>query len=773
MPTAQGAAEYIHEGIWTDWSKGPILGSTLTVSPYHATILSPAIAIFVSIAGSQLWRLFQFGLHQARANTKPSHFLYHQQQVVLRNTGTDLNALWRFLRLGIAWRHQKHVAVVRTSVPLVVWTFIHFVTVVVASVLSSWVLSAGNRALSRSPYCGTFNQTYLDKVYSNDVSDPTVAPLAMEYASYINQRFAAVQQHVDICSTSVEGCNSMAAEDLSYSAQLMPNKCPFDSEACHPKIDGSMSFDTGYLSSMEHLGINAPEHGRVAFRFTAQCAPLNDMKYTTGWQSVSTNSGSSSKNMADALYGPGVTSSRNATYSITELDVECDQRATIPPYSLDAQYAAAGGSINQSSATFAPIPELQTTEADLSLMLLSFNNAYNSPVYDPWFAASTPYNDSNAFCLKQDKVFYVRDRPLTGLGCTQQWQYCNTTKDANLDSAHCTPPMGIDQIDNLIFAGSEPLDVKFTPEQLALISRFDQVAVRASFYYVAYALSKATSAPLKARNLVSTTAGLPLPSTQWQEETKYWTDILLAYLQQSWLDFSTGQFSPNVNYINITKSPKDSEHSDPLDKAAAYICTNQIVRTTVYRNFNFFALMLTFVLGTIVIVLGLSIEDIIGVVRQRRLNHDGSNGKQDMWILNSDVEMLKTVSELSSGAVWSRSKNGVPLAGPGVAASINDLRAEDYDVDSGKGLVHPTVKRHRTEFSTSSPRDEKSLHCHTHDGGVRCASRDGLDHSRSTSEETADTMASTTFVYKNDFERSFSRPTIVRQGNSADRLLVI
>lgn len=760
MSTAHGAAEYIYEGIWTDWSKGPILGSTLTVSPYHATILSPAIAIFVSIAGSQLWRLFQFGLHQARATKHPSDFLYHQQQVVLRNTGADLNAMWRLSRLGIAWRHQQHVAAFRTSFPLVFWTLVHFVTVVVASILSSLVLGAGDRALSRSPYCGTFNQTYLETVYSNNVLDPAVPQLAMEYASYVNEKWAAVQKHVDICSTSVEGCDSLPIDDLPYSARLMSKSCPFNNEVCHPSIDGSMSFDTGYLSTMNHLGINAPEHDRMAFRLTAECTPLNDNKYTTDWHTVQTSDKDSSKRMADALYGVGATSSRNATYSITDLDIDCDQRATIPPYWLDAQYAAAGGSVDQESATFDPIPELQQTDADLSLMLLSFNNAYDGPVYDPWFAASTPHNDSNAFCLDQAKIFYVRDRPLTGLACTQQWQFCNTTKHRDLNDAHCTPPMGIVQLDSLIFAGGEPASVEFSPEQLALISRFDQVAVSASFYYVAYALSKATSAPLKARNLISTTAGLPLPATQWQEETKYWTEILLAYLQQSWIDFSTGQFSPKTDYINVTKSIKDSKHLDPLDKAAANMCANQIVRTTVYRNFNFFALMLTLVLGTIVIVLGLSIEDIIGLIRQRRLNYEGGSSKQDMWVLNSDIEMLKTISELQGGAVWSRSKNGVPIAEPGMKADINGLRAENYDSDSTKVLVHsPASTQHSIGLSAQSPRDGKAPYCYTHKEERPCAICGTLDHARNTTgDKSATTVTSTSLMYTNDFRTRFDTP---------------
>lgn len=760
MPTAHAAAEYIYEGIWTDWSKGPILGSTLTVNSYHAAILSPAIAIFVSIAGSQLWRLFQFGLHQARARKHPSDFLYHQQQVILRNTGADLNAIWRLFRLGIAWRYQRQVATFKTSFPLVFWTLIHFLIVVVASILSSLALGAGDKALSRSPFCGTFNQTYLEKVYSSNVSDPTISQLAMEYASYVNEKWAAVQKHVDLCSTSVEGCDSMPIDDLPYSAQLTPNACPFNSEACHPTTDGSMSFDTGYLSTMDHLGINVPEHNRIAFRLTAQCAPLNDKKYTTEWHTVQTSNGNPSKRMADALYGVGATSSVNATYSVTDLDISCDQRATIPPYWLDAQYAAAGGSIEEGSATFVPITELQQTEADLSLMLLSFNNAYDGPVYDPWFAASTPHNDSDAFCLDQEKVFYIRDRPLTGLGCTQQWQFCNTTNHKDLNDAHCTPAMGIIQLDNLISAGNESAVVKFSPEQLALISRFDQVAVRASFYYVAYALSKATSAPLKARDLIATTAGLPLPTTQWHEETKYWTEILLAYLQQSWLDFSTGQFSPKIDYINVTMSTKDSKDLDPLDRAASYMCANQIVRTKVYRNFNFFALMLTLVLGTIVIVLGLSIEDIIGLLRRRQLNFNGGSSKQDMWVLNSDIEMLKTISELQGGAVWSRSNNGVPIAGPGMKADINGLRAGNYDSDSAKVSIYPAnLTQHVIGLSAQSAHDVKAPFCHAHEEGRLCAICSTLDQSRSTtSDKSATTVTSTSLMFSNDFTTRFDRP---------------
>ncbi len=713
MPVALSASDYIYEGIWINWSRGPSLGSTLTVNPYHASILSPALAIFISIAGSQLWRLFQFGLHQIRATSSGQSLIYHQQQVILRNTATDLNTLWRLSRTGFAWRHQRDAKVLSATLPLIFWTLVHLVLIILLGLFSSWLLEATDEVLSRSPWCGTYNRTYTAAVYTTDGNDVDAVQKSMEYGNYQNWRYGAIQQHVDICRSSVEGCDSLPKKNLTWTSNIVPGGCPFDPKICHPDLDGSIVFDTGYLSSSSHLGFNARKHDRVSFRMVAQCAPLDDAKHSTGWQDIPGTANLPAHQSADALYGASATNARNSTYSLTRQHLECDQRAVTPPYSLNSEFALPGGSVSEGTATFDPIQELQLSDADTSLAMLSAINAYSEPVSDPWFSAKQAVNETNAFCLQEKMTLYTRDQPLTTIGCTQQWQICSA--DSTEDD-RCTPLQALSQ------AQASVSDLHLTPNQLATVTRIFKAATGASFYYVINALAQSTSSPLKARNLISNTIGLPLPDNQWQAETKYWIEIILAYLQQTSLDFSTGQFAASTDYINVTK------HSgiDPVGDAAHWLCQNQIIHNHSYRNFNFFALLLTVVLCAVIIILGLSIEDLIGYIRQRNLKYSGANGKQDMWIANSDLDMLRTIDEVKNGGTWSRSKNGVPLGQPGYRVSIQELRNESVDVEKGTGIINLAVKRAQTSLEARRKARHPYMYGHSH---KRCATCSAFEFS--------------------------------------------
>lgn len=705
MPTALSASQYIYEGIWINWRRGPLLGSTLTVNPYRASILSPALAIVISIAGSQLWRLFQFALHQIRATSSDRSLIYHQQQVILRNTATDLNTLWRLIRTGFAWRHQKDAKIMKTLLPLLFWTVIHLVLIILLGIFSSWLLEANDEVLSTSPWCGTYYQTYVDAVYTTDGNDADAVQKSMAYGNYQNWQYSSIQQHVDICRTSVEGCAILPTKNLTWISSIMPGDCPFDSTICHPDLDGSILFDTGFLSSGSHLGFNAKSHDRVTFRMAAQCAPLDDAKHSTAWQSIRETDNLPAHQAADALYGASATNARNATYSVTRQYLECDQRAITPPYSLNSEFALPGGNTSAGTATFDPISELQSLDADTSLVMLSSIAAYSGPVSDPWFSAQQTVNETNAFCLREQKTLYIREQPLTTIGCIQRWQICNTD---STQGTRCTPLQSVSQVQASID------DLGLSPKQRATATRIINAAYGASFYYVINSLAQSTSSPLKARNLISDTIGLPLPDNQWQTETKYWVEILLAYLQQTSLDFSTGQFSASTDYINVTKHTG----TDPVEDAAHWLCQNQIIHSHSYRNFNFFALLLTVVLCTIIIILGLSIEDVIGYIRQRNLRYSGANGKQDMWIANSDLEMLRTIDEVRNGGIWSRSKNGVPLGPPGYKVSIQDLKNESVDVEKGTGIVNLAVKRVQTGIDDR----RRAQHPYGHEPGhKRCA----------------------------------------------------
>ena len=55
--------------------------------------------------------------------------------------------------------------------------------------------------------------------------------------------------------------------------QNMTAPCPFAPEVCKSP-DKNLILDTGYLSSHEHFGINAPPRDRFAYRKLMHCAPM-------------------------------------------------------------------------------------------------------------------------------------------------------------------------------------------------------------------------------------------------------------------------------------------------------------------------------------------------------------------------------------------------------------------------------------------------------------------------------------------------------------------
>lgn len=749
MSQALSASEYIYQGVWVNWNKdkGVVLGSTLTVNSSFASILSPALAIFISIAGSQLWRLFQFGLHQARATSDARGLIYHQQQVILRNTGTDLNTIYRFIRTAIAWRHQKDAKVLKTSFPLVFWSVVHFSLIVLAGLFSSWLLEAGDDVLSRSPWCGNFNQTYGAALTnaSQQITDQGLH-LLQEYAHYHNARYAYVKQHIDICQNGengTEGCDMMPAQSLGWTARVLNGACPFDGDMCHEAIEGSLSLDTGYISSSKDLGFNAAKNDRIALRLSAQCAPLNDAKYETDWQQVPAVAGVPAHEVVNVLYGPSITNSQSATFSQVQQTMSCDQRISLPAYFLNSVFAAANGS----SGNFQPISGLQKGNADVSLISLVSNSLYIDPVLDPWFSAQEIIDDLNAFCLGDKRTVYGRERPITTMGCTQQWQLCNTESPESDADEQCTAFMGLTQLQEYLVAPSK--NIALNSHQLASANRVLGSAVSSSFYYVINALASSSGQLSKAASQMASNTGPALPVDQWQIETKNWMDIMLGILQQTSLDFGTGQFVASTAYINATEKLYKTSPNDPEVAAAQWLCENQIIHSKVYTNYNFFALMLLVTLCLILIVLGMCIEDVIGHIRQRSLRHSSESGKHDMWNANSDLEMLKTIDELRNNSTWGMSKNGMWLGPPGYKISINDLKADSYDVEKGRGLVTRAVKKRLTEhdMSRSSPVKRGLTHCKT------CSSSSSDESSLRKATPTDSEKAQ--FKFQSTFERGF------------------
>jgi len=667
MPKASAATMYIFQGVWTNWNKGSTFGLTLTLKPDDAALLSPAITLLIAITGPPLWLLFRFALHQLQATDNGRNYLYFQIQVALRNTSTGLGFLWRLACMVLAWRGKDNSRACRRVTPAALLASTYVVIVFGAALWVPRLLNAGNEVLSRSPWCGWYDQDYVDAIYSQDIRSDDVVRMAMEYENNIQSIYASILQHVDICATSVDGCNTLPVKELTFTHSDSVGDCPFDYSVCHPNMGASIRFDTGILSSNKALGFNAPRQDRVSFRLTAQCAPLDDAKFVSGWKYVAATSETPPYQISDADYGLSDTSERNVTFSVTRKLLQCEERMVVPPYVLKANFAPPGGSISEGTSTFNPMPELRLPYADTHLLMLTFNGAYEGPVTDPWFASSID-DDTDVFCQISNRTLYTRDLPITTIGCTQQFEVCNADADASMKSTSCSSPLSLSQLYD--FMANPNITALFNDRQRATVDRILNAANGASFFYVVDGLSQSTVAPLQARHQIYNTRSLALPSDQWRIETTYWFSILLAYLQQISLQISTGQFAASTEYIKVTQPSA----TDALQHAAYDVCRSQIIISQKYRSFNLFGLILTLVLCIFFMTLGPFIEDIVRLICMWRNVNKDIGTRLQMWIINHDLEMLRLISEKTKGFGWSIDKyGGIPVTDAANVVVVHDL----------------------------------------------------------------------------------------------------
>lgn len=101
---SQTAASFVHTGPWINWSHGLVLGSTITLNQQDGALLTAFLGIFVTTAGAACWKIMSFALHQHRSLRISQDGIHHQQQAILRNTGSPSKASLELAHLAWSWR---------------------------------------------------------------------------------------------------------------------------------------------------------------------------------------------------------------------------------------------------------------------------------------------------------------------------------------------------------------------------------------------------------------------------------------------------------------------------------------------------------------------------------------------------------------------------------------------------------------------------------------------------------------------------------------------
>ena len=306
----------IHIGFWTNQAKGPVLGSTLTLSSRNGNILIAILALFVSLSGGQSWSILSFLAHQICATKSSRDGLWHQQQAVLRNHRSDVSSIWQLMKISWAWR-QESVRSMRRSLSLILLGVLHVGLFFPTGALIPYIVAVDNQVLlGRSSYCGPFPDT-------KGVIDQSTIGSTIAYDAYTKNSIALSSKYVSTClaqNRTLPECNTFKQPRLNWTSTRAP--CPFGDEMCLGPANGAIQLDTGLLDSRADFGVNGQASERILYRRVSTCIPITTQNFTIrGTSSI----GDATFNYTAAFYGPNRydltmvndTTLQNATYILS------------------------------------------------------------------------------------------------------------------------------------------------------------------------------------------------------------------------------------------------------------------------------------------------------------------------------------------------------------------------------------------------------------------------------------------------------------------------
>lgn len=272
----------VYTGFWINWSHGRVNGSTITLSAENSAFLVAFIALFVRFVGGQLWQILTYLISVIRSTAGPQDALYHQQQAILRNTSQPTTVSWSMLKLFWFWKGTARRLKTRT-LSFVFGCLAYIAAFATAGIFSSRISSTNSEVLLLpTEYCGYWHPTSSENISFQDslIED-------WSYTSYRSRLFKKAHAYVNDCyDSNITNPNNLCLpygkSRITWTTKL-DAACPFDEDICLTK---AIQFDTGYISSFTHLGINTRDD-HVEYRRVTTCAPIKTDGYVSGFVNVS------------------------------------------------------------------------------------------------------------------------------------------------------------------------------------------------------------------------------------------------------------------------------------------------------------------------------------------------------------------------------------------------------------------------------------------------------------------------------------------------------
>ncbi|XXH04288.1 hypothetical protein Hte_010702 [Hypoxylon texense] len=671
----------VYTGIWVNWSRGRVSGTTITLSNSDGDLVIAFTAFFVGLIASRFWRIACLVFHRVYSTQKPRDALYHQRQAILRNSESAGSGVWSVIGLYWAWRDSTPAKkiFVRT-IPLIVFSLACVIGFTLASGFSSRISTAvGNQVLIDGSHCGyLYGQGPIKGTW--EINQLTNA------ANYAQQCYSSSNGSV----AGVLDCTLFVTKSLDIIADDSA-PCPFNSGICRTD-DANLLLDTGYINTVDHLGMNAHPEEAVRIRTTLHCAPL----VTEGYTSSRTTS---TLNYTRYHYGNRApTSSDNGTgidYTIEVKDlasqyIEGYQQGSTQ-YNLNAllsaryQYDFIADESNWNASSDLALPD-----ADVVITFLSGNGILSlDPIDDPWYRMNKTGPEIGYLSLEGTSQAYTPEEAASPLGCAERFQFCNYLQCgplASLDDAleNSAPLFGITE--SLMESDKwDPLMEKYASNRSA--SRFLWMANSYANYPTTAYEAMAILGPQvleSRRRLQGSFQGSfqgALPDNQWQLDIIFWFKTTLAALQTSFVDTAYGTVDPEFApyTVNITIP------------AQMDVCSNQIINSTQYTSFSLLGLLLTYIGGLLIILVSFILEPLLAYLQHRRERKDYALVE---WDANEMLQLQRLAQEGFGWGTWSTTKSIPTTASPEEA-----LGGVDY---SNPNHLKLHVSRRATDLSEKS-----------------------------------------------------------------------
>ncbi len=335
---------------------------------------------------------------------------------------------------------------------------------------------------------------------------------------------------------------------------------------------------------------------------------------------------------------------------------------------------------NGIDGSFLPIPQLNRTDADVNLLFLMKAAYFVSPVNDPWFLAqeamaSLFQNENGSWT---NISFYYSRSPVSVLGCTEQFQWCNPNIDG---SERCTELTGSSMGSHISAMTDVGKAIKLNQRQSGVQQRIYHALWDSSLFNTAGVQTAGTL--LLANAAIQGGTGASLPDDQWVLEVNHFLGTTLSNIQYEMAEYVTGLRNPAHNDFLVQVDTGDTE----------WMCTNQIVQSNDYASFNICGLVVILVIGTSLITINLSLDRTVRYIRARRGHASGFGNVA--WRANDTLNLQSLAFEANGMGDWDRrniipvTKNGESFGLPRAASTI--FHSEPRERTSGSRWSLPRM----------------------------------------------------------------------------------